>query len=183
MPIIDDAAKHGLVINLEDIFQRFTFDSACILLTDNDPSCLSLEVPQVLFSKAMDDLEQAIFFWHVRPRSFTKLQKWLNIGQEGKYRKAWKVLDDVLIEYISQKRKEVNKLNQELVSVDGMDLLTSYITEKESTGLKCDDKFLRDTALNMIFAAMASTSTALTWFTWLVSKHPIVENKIIEELE
>ncbi|MBA0683413.1 hypothetical protein Goari_025075, partial [Gossypium aridum] len=42
MPIIDHAAKHGLVINLEDIFQRFTFDSACILVTGYDPSCLSL---------------------------------------------------------------------------------------------------------------------------------------------
>ncbi|MFQ6667385.1 hypothetical protein Gotur_033429, partial [Gossypium turneri] len=78
MPIIDHAAKHGLVINLEDIFQRFTFDSACILVTGNDPSCLSLELPQVLFSKAVDDVEQAIFYRHVRPRSFTKLQKWLN---------------------------------------------------------------------------------------------------------
>ncbi|MBA0636893.1 hypothetical protein Godav_025818, partial [Gossypium davidsonii] len=145
--------------------------------------CLSLELPQVLLSKAVQDGEQAIFYRLVRPRSFTKLQKWLNIGQEGKYKKAWKVVDDVLAEYICQKRKEVNKLNQELVSVDGVDLLTSYITEKESTGLKCDDKFLRDTALNMITAATDTTSTALTWFTWLVSKHPIVENKIIEELE
>nr|KJB33823.1 hypothetical protein B456_006G032600 [Gossypium raimondii] len=163
MPIIDHAAKHGLVINLEDIFQRFTFDSACIFVTGYDPSCLSLELPQVLLSKAVQDGEQAIFYRHVRPRSFTKLQKWLNIGQEGKYKKAWKVVDDVLAEYICQKRKEVNKLNQELVSVDGGDLLTSYITEKESTGLKCDDKFLRDTALNMIIAATDTTSTALTW--------------------
>ncbi|KAG4128581.1 hypothetical protein ERO13_D09G027850v2 [Gossypium hirsutum] len=151
MPIIDHAAKHGLVINLEDIFRRFTFDSA------------------FLFSKAVDDFEQAILFRHVRPRSFTKLQKWLNIGQEGKYKKAWKVLDDVLAEYICQKRKEANKLNQKLVSVDC---------------LKCDNKLLRDTTLNMITAATTDTmSTALTWFTWLVSKHPIVENKIIEELE
>ncbi|MFQ6630812.1 hypothetical protein Gotur_009925 [Gossypium turneri] len=183
MPIIDHAAKHGLVINLEDIFQRFTFDSACIFVTGYDPSCLSLELPQVLLSKAVQDGQQAIFHRHVRPRSFTKLQKWLNIGQEGKYKKALEVIDDVLAEYICQKRKEVNKLNQELVSVDGGDLLTSYITEKESTGLKCDDKFLRDTALNMIIAATDTTSTALTWFTWLVSKHPIVEKKIIEELE
>ncbi|KAG8482886.1 hypothetical protein CXB51_024281 [Gossypium anomalum] len=172
IPIIDNAAKHGLVINLEDIFQRFTFDSACIVATGYDPSCLSLELPQVLFSKAVDDVEQAIFYRHVRPRSFTKLQKWLNIGQEG-----------METEYICQKRKEANKLNQELASEDGVDILTSYITEKESTGLKCDDKFLRDTALNMIIAAKDTTSTALTWFTWLVSKHPIVENKIIEELE
>ncbi|TYH01168.1 hypothetical protein ES288_A09G035500v1 [Gossypium darwinii] len=163
MPIIDHAAKHGLVINLEDIFQRFTFDSACILVTGSDPSSLSLELPQVLFSKAVHDGEQAIFYRHVKPRSFTKLQKWLNIGQEGKYKKASKVVDDVLSEYICQKRKEVNKLNQQLVSKDGVDILTSYITEKESTGLKCDDKFLRDTALNMIIAATDTTSTALTW--------------------
>ncbi|MFQ6629002.1 hypothetical protein Gotur_007258 [Gossypium turneri] len=78
IPIIADAAKHGLVINLEDIIQRFTFDSACIVVTGYDPSCLSLELPQVLFSKVMDDVEQAIFYRHVRPRSFTKLQKWLN---------------------------------------------------------------------------------------------------------
>ncbi|KAH1091951.1 hypothetical protein J1N35_019208 [Gossypium stocksii] len=97
MPIIDHAAKHGLVINLEDIFQRFTFYSTCILVTGYDSSCLSLELPQVLFFKAVDDVEQAIFYRHVRPRSFTKLQKWLNIGQEGKYKKAWKVLDDVLV--------------------------------------------------------------------------------------
>ncbi|TYI63691.1 hypothetical protein E1A91_D09G034100v1 [Gossypium mustelinum] len=151
MPIIDHAAKHGLVINLEDIFQRFTFDSACIFVTGYDPSCLSLELPQVLLSKAVQDGGQAIFYRHVRPRSFTKLQKWLNIGQEGKYKKAWKVVDDVLAEYICQKRR------------NGGDLLTSYITEKESTGLKCDDKFLRDTALNMIIAATDTTSTALTW--------------------
>ncbi|KAK8335150.1 hypothetical protein V6Z11_A09G035000 [Gossypium hirsutum] len=182
MPIIDHAAKHGLVINLEDIFQRFTFDSACILVTGSDPSSLSLELPQVLFSKAVHDGEQAIFYRHVKPRSFTKLQKWLNIGQEGKYKKASKVVDDVLSEYICQKRKEVNKLNQQLVSKDGVDILTSYITEKESTGLKCDDKFLRDTALNMIIAATDTTSTALTWFTWLIieeleSKIPIGETK------
>ncbi|KAK8335163.1 hypothetical protein V6Z12_A09G035300 [Gossypium hirsutum] len=161
----------------------FTFDSACLLVTGYDPSCLSLELPQVLFSKAMNDFGQAILYRHVRPRSFTKLQKWLNVGQEGKYKKAWKVLDDILAEYICQKRKEANKLIQELVSVDDVDLLTSYITEKESTGLKCDDKFLRDNALNMITATTDTTSTALTWFAWLVSKHPIVENKIIEELE
>ncbi|KAE8674479.1 hypothetical protein F3Y22_tig00111754pilonHSYRG00107 [Hibiscus syriacus] len=28
-----------------------------------------------------------------------------------------------------------------------------------------------------------TTSSALTWFIWLVSRHPIVENKIIEELQ
>ncbi|KAK8717211.1 hypothetical protein V6N13_044487 [Hibiscus sabdariffa] len=138
VPVIEHAVEQGLVVNLEDIFQR-----------------------------------------HVRPASFIKLQKWLNIGQERKYNKAWAVLDDIIATYICQKRKQVNELNHE----DGVDLLTSYITEEKSSGLKCDDKFLKDTILNMMVAGRDTTSSALTWFIWLVSMHPMVENNIIQELE
>ncbi|MFQ6650143.1 hypothetical protein Gotur_022541 [Gossypium turneri] len=87
-----------------------------------------------------------------------------------------------LAESICQKRKEANKLNQELELVDCVDLLTSYITEKESTGLKCDDKFLRDAALNMIIAATDTTSTALTWFTWLVKNLVYLHGALCEAL-
>ena len=108
------------------------------------------------------------------------------MGQEQKYKNAWTVLDDEIAKYICQKRKELNKLNEGLISEIGeerVDLLTSYITEEKSTGLKCDDKFLRDTILSMMLAGRDTTSSALTWFIWLVSRHPKVENKIIEELK
>ncbi|KAK8328367.1 hypothetical protein V6Z11_A11G246600 [Gossypium hirsutum] len=174
--VIDYVAKQGLVVNLEDVFQRFTFDTTCILVTGYDPKCLSLEFPEVPFSKALDDVEEAIFYRHVRPQSFIKLQRWLKMGQEQKYRKAWEVLDDIMTKYICQKRKELDTTTKGLVSQngeDGVDLLTSYIAEEKPTGLKCDDKFLRDTILNMMLAGTDTTSSALTWFIWLVSRHPI----------
>ncbi|XVE83246.1 hypothetical protein DITRI_Ditri16bG0072200 [Diplodiscus trichospermus] len=108
------------------------------------------------------------------------------MGQEQKYRKAWQVLDEVIATYIYQKREQLDKLNQGLTSEigeKGADLLTSYITGEKSTGLKCDDKFLRDTILSMMLAGRDTTSSALTWFIWLVSRHPKVENKIIEEIK
>ncbi|GMI67575.1 cytochrome P450, family 96, subfamily A, polypeptide 10 [Hibiscus trionum] len=179
IPVIEHVAKQGLVVNLEDVFQRFTLDSVCILVTGYDPGCLSLEFPQVLFFKAVDDATEAIFYRHVRPESFIKLQKWLNMGLEHKYRKAWEVLDDIIAKYICQKRKELNELNDE----DGVDLLTSYISEEKSAGFTHDDKFLRDTILNMMVAGRDTVSSALTWSIWLVSRHPVVENKIIEELQ
>ncbi|KAE8700102.1 putative late blight resistance protein-like protein R1B-23-like [Hibiscus syriacus] len=174
IPVLEHVAKFGLVVDLEDVFQRFTFDFTCILVTGNNPECLSIDFPEVRFSKALDEAEEALFYRHVRPRSFIKLQKWLNMGQENKYRIAWQVLDDVIAKYISQKRKQLELENQ----IEGVDLLASYITEEKSTGLKCDDKFLRD-ILNMI-AGRDTTSSALTWFIWLVSKHPEVENNIIQ---
>ncbi|XP_022739840.1 alkane hydroxylase MAH1-like [Durio zibethinus] len=185
IPVLEHVATRGLVLNLEDIFQRFTFDSTCILVTGYDPECLSVEFPEVLFAKALDDAEEAIFYRHVRPPSLTKLLRWLNIGQEKKYRKAWEVLDDIIVKYIYQKRKELNKMNEGLICEEGLDLLTSYILtdQEKSSGLKCDDKFLRDTILGMMLAGRDTTSSALTWFFWLLSKHPEVENKIIEELK
>ncbi|GMJ04266.1 cytochrome P450, family 96, subfamily A, polypeptide 10 [Hibiscus trionum] len=183
IPVLEHVAKQGLVVNLEDVFQRFTFDSTCILVTGYDPGCLSVEFPRVLFSEAVDDGQQAVFYRHVRPQSFVKLQKWLNVGQEGKHNKAIEVIDGIIAKYVCQKRKDVSKLNQEPESEDGVDLLTSYITEEKSTSLKCDDKFLRDTFFNMILAGRDTTSAALTWFIWLVSRHPVVENRIIQELE
>ncbi|TYG49764.1 hypothetical protein ES288_D10G120500v1 [Gossypium darwinii] len=183
IPVLEHVAKRGLVVNLEDVLQRFTFDSTFILFTGNDPESLSVDFPEVHFSKALDNAEEALFYRLARPQSFIKLQKWLNMGQEHKYRKAWEVLDDVIAKCINQRRKELNQgLTKEADQVEGIDLLTSYITQEKATGLKCNDKFLRDTILNMMIAGRDTTSSALTWFIWLVSRHPKVEKKIIEEL-
>ncbi|KAK8507063.1 hypothetical protein V6N12_008412 [Hibiscus sabdariffa] len=181
--VLDHVADRGLMVDLEDVFQRFMFDSTCILFVGYDPRCLSVEFPEVRFSKALDEAQEAIFYRHVWPQSFLKLQRLLNIGQEKKYKKAWEVLDDTIATNISRRRKELKEGSVSEVGEDGVDLITSYITEEKSTGLECDDKFLRDTILNMMLAGRDTTSSALTWFMWLVSKHPTVENKIIEELE
>lgn len=66
---------------------------------------------------------------------------------------------------------------------DGLDLLSSYINGDESgKNQECNDRFLRDTILNFMIAGRDTTSSALTWFMWLVSTHPEVEKKIRDEL-
>ncbi|KAE8667922.1 cytochrome P450 86B1-like [Hibiscus syriacus] len=181
--VLDHVTDLGSTVDLEDVFQRFMFDSTCILFIGNDPRCLSVEFPEVRFSKALDEVVEAIFYRHVWPLSFIKLMRFLNIGQEKKYKKAWRVLDDIIATIIRRRRKELKEGSASEIGKDGVDLITSYITEEKPTGLECDDKFLRDTVLNMMLAGRDTTSAALTWFIWLVSKHPTVENKIIEELE
>ncbi|RVX21619.1 Alkane hydroxylase MAH1 [Vitis vinifera] len=82
------------------------------------------------------------------------------------------------------KREELSKgITKLREDEDGADLLTSYMTEDNAIGLKCDGKFLRDTILNFMIAGRDTTSSALTWFFWLVSKNPLVESKIREEIE
>lgn len=184
IPILEHVSKKGLVVDLQDLFQRFTFDTTCILVTGYDPCCLSPELLDVPFSKAMDDAEEAVFTRHVVPESIWKLQRWLGIGPEKKLSKAWETLDRIIGAYITMKRDELSQGRNLEVPEEGVDLLTSYIQEDEMIGgLKSDDKFLRDTILNFMIAGRDTTSSALTWFLWLVSTHPDVEAQLREELK
>ncbi|XP_052189244.1 alkane hydroxylase MAH1-like [Diospyros lotus] len=187
VPMLDRASKLGLVVDLQEWFQRFTFDTSCMLFTGYDPGYLSSELPQVPFSKALDDTEEALLLRHAVPKSMWKLQKWLGVGHEKRLDDAWETLDRVISEYILMKRDELSKgIKSQEDQEDGVDLLTSYLIAEDETvmgSLKCDDKFLRDTILNFLIAGRDTTSSALTWLIYLVSTHPYVEAKIREELE
>jgi len=45
------------------------------------------------------------------------------------------------------------------------------------------DKYLRDNALTLLLAGNGTISSSLCWFFRLVSTHPIVEAKIIQEIK
>ncbi|KAG8373295.1 hypothetical protein BUALT_Bualt11G0009100 [Buddleja alternifolia] len=184
IPVLEIVSQGNQVVDLQDLFQRFTFDTTCTLVTGYDPGCLSSDLPDVPFSKAMDNAEEAIFMRHVIPEKIWKLQRWLGFGAEGKLSQAWEVLDSVIGKYIAMKREEMRK--DAHGKEDCVDLLTSYINgwgDGQIQDLKCDDKFLRDTILNLMIAGRDTTSSALTWLMWLVSTHSEVEKKIRDELK
>ncbi|XP_073057587.1 alkane hydroxylase MAH1-like [Primulina eburnea] len=188
IPVLEMVSGENKVVDLQDLFQRFTFDTTCALVTGYDPGCLSLDLPDVPFSKAMDEAEEAIFLRHVLPEWLWKLQRWLGIGSEKKMSRAWSVLDSVIGKYIAMKHEEIIKgghSEEDENDADRADLLTFYINgvdETRNQDFKCDDKFLRDTILNLMIAGRDTTSSALTWFMWLVSTHPKVEDRIRNEL-
>jgi len=59
--------------------------------------------------------------------------------------------------------------------------LLDILISEEGKG-KMDEKFLKDTAKNLLAAGRDSISSCLTWFFWLVATHPSVESKILEEI-
>lgn len=197
VPVLEMVCGENRVVDFQDVFQRFTFDTTCRLVTGYDPGCLSVDLPRVPFSRAMDDVEEAIFVRHVLPEGVWKLLRWVGVGSERKMREGWEILDGVIGGYIAKKRDELMSGNvggEALDDLDGdgdgVDLLTSYIKGggdhegHDHDLINCDDdKFLRDTILNLMIAGRDTTSSALTWFIWLVSTHPEVEEKIREELK
>lgn len=177
-------------VDLQDVFQRLTFDNICLLVLGFDPVCLSIGFPKVACEKAFDQIEEVLYIRHFMPENLRKLQSWLEIGVEKKLATSLKVLDKFLYQCIGSKRQELrcSRIQNEEANFD---LLTTYMEEEEEmqlgqqTGCTTNnkDKFLRDTALNLMIAGRDTVGATLTWFFWLVSKHPSVETKILEEIK
>lgn len=58
------------------------------------------------------------------------------------------------------------------------DILTRFLQFNEA-----DPKYLRDIILNFIIAGKDTTATALSWFIYVLCKHPLVQEKVAQEIK
>lgn len=187
IPILEHVSMLGLEVDMQDLFSRFTFDNTCILVLGLDPGILSIELREESYAKAFNEIEEAVLYRHVLPESCWKLQKWLQIGKEKKVSRAVKVIEDFVFHCIFLKQETLRGKRTRIKEDEegSFDFLTAYM-EKDGEltgGLEISDKFLRDTAINLLVAGQDTVSAALSWFFWLIATHPLVENKIWEEIK
>ncbi|XVE49158.1 hypothetical protein DITRI_Ditri01bG0059700 [Diplodiscus trichospermus] len=184
--VLEYVSRRELAVNLQDLFVRHAFDIGCIMATGCNPGVLSIEFPENRFHKAMSDTLEAAFYRYVMPDSMWKLQSWLQIGKEKRRSEAWKAFDDILAEYISIQRKKSNKAMPSESKADeenSFNFLKCYLTGHEVTGPTPSDSLIRDNIIHFLFASDDTYSLVLTWFFYLLSKNPMVENKIREEIK
>uniref|UniRef100_A0A2C9VJ96 Cytochrome P450 n=2 Tax=Manihot esculenta TaxID=3983 RepID=A0A2C9VJ96_MANES len=187
LPILENVSQ----VDMQDVFQRFTFDTICQLVLGFDPNSLSIEFSQIPHQKAFDDIEEAFIYRHAVPGSIWKLQKWLQIGKEKKLKKAWEIFDDFLERCITTKREQLRQNCRDQMEGERFDLLSSFLAEDDDfakeaakSGIQTkSNKFLRDMALNLLVAGRDTIGAALVWFFWLVGTHPLVEKRILEEIK
>ncbi|KAM7268135.1 hypothetical protein ACFE04_010301 [Oxalis oulophora] len=171
IPVLDHVKNLKADVDLQDVFQRFTYDISCLLVLGIDSESLSVGLPHVPCEQAFDDIEGAVFNRHVTPEIIWKFQKWLHLGKEGKLIKARKIIDEFLYNCISLKKKQIpneGKFNY--------DIITSAIEGNS-------DEYLRDMAFNFIAAGRDTVRTGLTWLLWIVTKIPNVKQKILKEIK
>jgi len=190
LPFLDHASKSVQVLDLQDILERFTFDITCILLFGFDPNCLPYkfnEFPMIAYVKAISVIEDTLLSRHYIPKCFWKLQKWLQIGQEKKYKVAKENLQQFLSKCITYSKGDEER--RRLRNGEDFDESHFYLLKalmKEVLGneeMVENEKYIRDTAFTLFLAGNGTISSGLSWFFWLVSTHPIVEAKIIQEIK
>lgn len=176
LPVLDHFCSAGVDADLQDIFQRLTFDSICKLVLNYDPRSLCVEMPYVPCEKAFNDAVEALMYRHLLPEWVWKLQTRLQIGKERKLKEAWKAFDEFIYPCLEKTEEGEDELS----------FLASFrkaYQESINASPSASREFLRDTALNLMIAGRDTTSACLTWLFWLLAQNPASEMKILEEME
>ncbi|KAE8684527.1 hypothetical protein F3Y22_tig00111128pilonHSYRG00123 [Hibiscus syriacus] len=181
---LDRLSSQEVPVDFQHLLSKHMFHIACRMATGYDPSRFSIDSHESRFSDAISDAFEAIFARHLLPESVWRLQKWLGVGKEKKLNDAWVTLDHLFSQYISLKQKELsNRATMDDVEVDFNAVELHMIGHKLVEPLSISEEVIRDNVLGIMFATHDTTSTVLTWFFWLLTKHPKVETKIRQEMK
>lgn len=63
------------------------------------------------------------------------------------------------------------------------DILSRFLIEREKNPENITDKYLRDIILNFVIAGRDTTAGTLSWFLYMLCKHPDVQEKIAKEVK
>jgi len=180
LPLLEQAERHGRTLDMQHIFECFTFDNICNVAFGEDPGCLAKEgaaTPEAAeFVRAFDYVQSAIVGRFRPPAIFLwRLQRALNMEPEKQIREALGVIHGYADRIVRRCRE---KWAAAAGSESGGDFLAHIVAARGDLS----DESLRDVVTNLLLAGRDTTSAALTWFFWLVSGRPDVESKIVDEI-
>ncbi|XP_059651086.1 cytochrome P450 94A2-like [Cornus florida] len=174
LPILSAAAKNTTVLDFQDVLQRFAFDNICKIAFGYDPAYLLPSMPPARFAEAF---ENAVRISSERLNSAHRLiwktKRLLGVGSEKKLQIAVNEVREFAKRVIKGKKKELSDKS----SLESVDLLSRFLSSGHS-----DENFVTDIVISFILAGRDTTSAALTWFFWLVSCNPEVEEEILREI-
>ncbi|XP_074277399.1 alkane hydroxylase MAH1-like [Silene latifolia] len=153
VPLLKHASEHSdLVLDLQDVFQRFALDVTCKSLTGHDPKSLAIDLPKIPFLGVMADFERGIIYSIAFPELLWKLQLLLRVGPEYRLNLARKVINSYTSNIVFKKRHDVltNNFNtNEDDSVDFLELLIKDVMKNGHTQITHinDDTFFKDITL------------------------------------
>ncbi|CAN6876440.1 unnamed protein product [Brassica oleracea] len=177
-PILESAQAKSEPIDLQDLVLRLTFDNICGLAFGKDTRTCAPGLPENGFATAFDRATEASLQRFIMPEFLWKLKKWLGLGLEVSLSRSLGEIDGYLAKVISTRKQEL-MTQQESGAQGHDDLLSRFMMKKKEA---YSDTFLQHVALNFILAGRDTSSVALSWFFWLITMHPAVEDKIVREI-
>ncbi|PIN01288.1 Cytochrome P450 CYP4/CYP19/CYP26 subfamily [Handroanthus impetiginosus] len=172
VPILENAAENGSVLDMQEVLRRFAFDTICKVSLGMDPFCLDLSQPPPPLAAAFDSASQISAMRGAAPIfAVWKLKRALNVGLEKDLKDEVKLVHGCVDEMIKTKKEMMGKNN----GGEG-DLLSRFL----EAGL--DNEMVRDMVISFLMAGRDTTSAAVTWLFWLLTGHRRIEKQVVDEI-
>ncbi|KAM4087192.1 hypothetical protein ACJW30_10G159300 [Castanea mollissima] len=173
--ILSEAVSSNKTIEIQDLFMKSSLDSVfkIVLGVELDSMCGTYE-EGIRFSNAFDEASAITSYRYVD--IFWKIKRLLNIGSEAMLRNNMKVIDEFVYKVITSKIEQVNNPLVDLPMKKG-DILSRFLELR-----KTDPKYLKDIILSFMIAGKDTTASTLSWFIYLLCKHPHIQEKIALEV-
>jgi cytochrome P450 len=109
IPLLSHTCSAGVVVDLQDLLCRFTFDTICKLAFGVDPECLHISLPAVEFAHAFDTATKiSSSRFHTYPFIWRTLRA-LNVGSERKLREAIHQIDEFAMSVIHKRKQQMQQ--------------------------------------------------------------------------
>ncbi|KAJ1431390.1 Cytochrome P450 [Sesbania bispinosa] len=172
--IVTEASISNQPIEVQELFSKSTMDSVfnIVLGVELDTMCGTYE-EGTRFSNAFHEASAITILRYID--IFWKIKRFLNIGLEASLKKYVREIDEFVYKIIKSKTEQVQKSEHKPARKD----LLSRLLEYE----EMDPKYLKDIILSFIIAGKDSTATTLSWFLYMLCKHPHIQEKIAQEVK
>nr|GEY48131.1 cytochrome P450 704C1-like isoform X1 [Tanacetum cinerariifolium] len=165
-------------MNLQDLLLKSTLDSIFKVGFGFDLDTLSgSDEASNRFMKAFDDSNELVYWRYVD--LLWRVKRYLNIGREAALKENIRIIDKFVYEIIRNKREQLKNRN---LYRNKEDILSRFIMESDNDPEHMSDEYLRDISLNFLIAGKDTTANTLTWFFYMLCKHPLIQEKVAEEV-
>ncbi|CAK9872968.1 unnamed protein product [Sphagnum jensenii] len=183
MPLLSHSCSAGVVVDLQDLLNRFTFDTICKLAFGFDPECLQISLPAVEFAHAFDAATKFSCHRFVTYPFIWKTQRALNVGGERKLRHAIHKIDELAMSVIHKRKQQMMQQQAQDVAENlANSTAADHHQSKPPSEAVFTDVFLRDIVISFVLAGRDTSSTGMSWFFWLLSRNRHVEDSIRAEI-
>ncbi|XVF33461.1 hypothetical protein REPUB_Repub17cG0170300 [Reevesia pubescens] len=174
--IVSEAANSNEILDIQDLFMKSTLDSIFKVAFGVELDSMGgSNVEGKEFTTAFDDSSAAVLRRYID--IFWKIKRFLNIGSEAALKRSVKVVDNFLYKVIHNKIEQMRNSKDDS-SMKKEDILSRFLQVSDT-----DPTYLRDIILSIIIAGKDTTAAGLSWFIYMLCKHPAVQEKVAQEVK
>ncbi|KAI9272725.1 cytochrome P450, partial [Phascolomyces articulosus] len=175
--VLDHYASNGTTVDLQDLLSKFTMNSIIHFGFGKDLQILTQKQNTSLVQSLGDCIEHALNLYVNPLTPIIDMMNYILHPRSKSIRQQYDTLHQFANTIISERRRDIKNGKQ----FD--DFLSQYMDNTDEDGKPFTDNDLYSLIIGTIFVARETTTYALTWTIYNLVMNPMVEKKLLAEID